>query len=507
MEATGTLDAVRDKVASVCPRLADPYEAAAIVESLGYTDTVIREELGLNDSREVGHAIYTPSFDQRDDDASPGLTRGARIREELRAIAHTCSLSLIYSLPWIAGFMLERQNPMLLQVPPEAAAPLGVALMASLIVSGGFVQCIARKGRFYAAVEQEALGAIVCRRIWQVGAIATTAVALGATLVALYFGMFQPRYLLLATAHFAALSLLWMTCAILLLERGYWQVPTVFAGAALGFVAMWLSGSGALASQTAATVAALGTAGFIVLRRDQRFRKNQEALAEPHYGVLARALAPFFLYGAGYFAFIFADRIAAGTAVATSAAIEFAIDPEYKLGMDLALLLFLLSMSAVEYVNHTFMRFWRDHARRWTIGHEAAYAARLQRRCHLARLAVVLAYLGIATIIWFAFDVLALMGSDGVRHAFLLGAVGYLVLEVALFNALVLFSVSEAVAVVRSLAPALLLNAAGGYVTSHLFGPTWAAAAMLAGALVFVTQTDRELRMALARPGHGCYVA
>ena len=95
------------------------------------------------------------------DDAPRPAPRAAgesRLRESLRVLAQTCSLSLIYSLPWIAAFVLERRYPDLMQLPPDAAAPLSVALMASLILSGGFVQCIARKGQFYNSLSQPGVG-------------------------------------------------------------------------------------------------------------------------------------------------------------------------------------------------------------------------------------------------------------------------------------------------------------------------------------------------------------
>ena len=70
-----------------------------------------------------------------------------------------------------------------------------------------------------------------------------------------------------------------------------------------------------------------------------------------------------------------------------------------------------------------------------------------------------------------------------------------------------LFSVNAGVEVLKSLAPALLINAGLGYVLSNTMGPLWAAAAMAAGAAVFLWQSHFKVREALARPGYSCYVS
>jgi hypothetical protein len=511
---TGTLEPLLTRVAATCPSLADPFEATAIVESFGYTDRIIQEEFGEADSRALGAIVYGRL---QDADAPPleavgpsQELRRSRLREDLRVLAQTCSLSLIYSMPWITAFVFERYYPDVLQVPPQAAAPLTVALMASLILSGGFVQCIARKGQFYASLSQPRLGAAVCLRIWQAGLAAATLAALAGIMTGLYFEVFEPRYLLLAALHFEALTLLWMTCAILWLDRTYWQVPAVFVAGAAAFWCSHQAGQTALGSTMASTGGAVAMALALMAVRSPlwSFRKRMhDAVAPPRYAVLARSLAPYFCYGLGYFSFVFADRIAAGTAVSTSAGVQFAIDPGYKLGMDLSLLLFLMSMTAVEYINFDFMRFWQDEARRWTAAQGGRYRARLRRRYTGSRIAVAGVYAALALLVWVTLGLPDPAAGALPRKVLVLGAAAYLLLELALFNVLVLFSVNSTAGVLQSLAPALVINAGLGYVLSNSLGPLWAAAAMATGAAVFLCQSQLKVREALARPGYCCYVS
>jgi hypothetical protein len=510
-ERSETLEALLARVAETCPSLADPFEATAIVESFGYTDRIIQEEIGEPDSRTLGAIIYQRLAGEAGAVArpEPHVVRGTRVREELRVIAQTCSLSLIYSMPWIAAFVMDRSYPDFMQMPADAAAPLSVALMASLILSGGFVQCIARKGQFYTGLSQPRLGAVVCWRIWQAGLATGTVAALAGVLMGLYFEVFQPRYLLLSAWYFEALTALWMTNAILWLDRTYWQVPGVFAA---GGVAFWITshaGNGALAATIASTAAALAAALILACLRSPLWRGTgqNEVLRPPRYPVLVRSLAPYFCYGLGYFSLVFADRIAAGTAVSTAAGVQFSIDSGYKHGMDLSLLLFLTSMTAVEYINFNFMRFWQAEARRWTPAEGVRYRARLSSRYTWARVWIVGVYASVALVVWLADGVPGAESGPLTLRVMTLGVIGYLLLELALFNVLVLFSVNAAFAVLQALAPALAIDAGLGYVLSNTLGPLWAAAAMAAGAGVFLWLSEIHVRVALGRPGYHFYVS
>jgi hypothetical protein len=186
---------------------------------------------------------------------------------------------------------------------------------------------------------------------------------------------------------------------------------------------------------------------------------------------------------------------------------QFSVDAGYKHGMDVSLLLFLMSMTAVEYINYNFMRFWQDEARRWTPAEGAVYRERLSSRYAWARVWIVGVYASVALIVWLA------DGLPGAGHGPLtlrvmaLGVVGYLLLELALFNVLVLFSINATFGVLQALAPALAIDAGLGYVLSNALGPLWAAAAMTAGAAVFLWLSQSQVRVALGHPGYHFYVS
>ena len=97
-------------VAETSPELADEWEAAALVESFGYTDQAVQQSLGFANTRALGQHVYervmaTPSV-RRSEDERP-LDLRARIRHEAAIFIRVLSSSLVYSIPWIVVFFFQ----------------------------------------------------------------------------------------------------------------------------------------------------------------------------------------------------------------------------------------------------------------------------------------------------------------------------------------------------------------------------------------------------------------
>lgn len=496
-----------ERVSAVCPKPSHPLEITAVLESLGYTDALIRELTSHTDSRSLGQALYESGC-VRGVEPPPKPVRPHSLVDDLRVLLQTLSLSSIYAVPWVLTFALQRWHPEMLLVPHQAAAPLALALMFSLIVSGGFVQCMARKGTFYNGLRQPGLGAEVSLRLWQCGATALVTSAALAVGAAWYFEIFEPRFSVLGAIAYIALGALWLTCGALWVERRYWHVPAAYAGGAVAFIACRQLGGTPLVAQSAAVLVALTIAvGLMAVALRRHRLKAGRRLSLPRFAVLVRALTPYFCYGAGYFAFVFADRLAAGSAVPTASGVHFSVDARYQAAMDAALLCFLVSMAAVEFLNHRFVHFWQREATRWAPSSGEMYRARIRRSCARSRMMIVASFVVTVYLVGLLPSVRETLSDPVTARVWMLGLAGYLLFELGLFNSLALFSVNAPVAVLRALCTGLVVNAAGGYLLSNAFGPFFAAAAMTAGAAVFLWRSDRALRTALGRPGYGCYVS
>ena len=490
-ELTATLDRTH-------PQLLDRWEAAAVVESLGYSDRRVAESFGVVSTLSLGSlllraqrlhpgaAAATPPPVHSD----PGET----------TLANAALSSLIYAMPWLLVFLAESWKPEILHLAPGLAAPLTLALMASLVISGGFVQAIARRAQFCVGIAQTGLARSTCLYLILAGLATASLVAAAGVLVGWYFSLFSIRFLVLAALYFIVATALWMHCAVLGVGRQSWRIPLVFLAGAAAFAAVRLLGTPTLVAQVAAICAALMCAA---VQSRQMFAVSDHAVpidrARVNPWIVAHGLLPYFLYGVLYFTFLIADRVAAGAAVASRGA-AFTIPQTYKDGMDIALLTFLLAGAVVECCNLILMRGWRQAGHLPYGAGFAQGASRLLWRWHALTAVMVAAFAGIAFVVREVAEPLTRRSIDGLAGTILVvGDIGYLLFAVGLLNALALLSVDRVSSATRSLAAAVVINLVTGSILGHLFGALYASAGLAAGGAVFAVQTSRKLNRTLKK--------
>ena len=494
------LQAVVGAVRQRAPDLVDEWEATAWVESFGWTDDRVRAVFGLSNTRALGRYVYERSPARVTPAPSP---QSARDRQTAVAvIADTYAHTLIYALPWLVTFAVEGLWPDAFDTQPEMAGPISVAVMVSLIATGGFVQAIARKGSFYLGMQQVVMARHVAWWLCRAGLASTLIFACAGLIAGSYFDIFEsllPR--LMALFYFVMLSVLWLACAMLSLQTPRWRVPAVFVVAGLVFTLAKVNiGGTALAAQTAALMVAVLTAAVLcwdafraAVARDTR----TERIMLPRLPVLLHTLLPHFVYGVAYFTFLFADRLSAGSALPAQSGLPFGIAVDYKRGIDLAFLVFLIVAGAVECCNLLMMRFWRDHAEDPLAA--ASLGDELARRRRWAMAIVVALFIAAAMTAAMAAAEARFLSAAG-QVVFVAGCAGYALFAAALLDGLLLFSLNRPGAVLRALLPALLVNLVTGYVLSHAAGAEFAVVGLAAGAAVFAYGTRRGVRDALKRP-------
>jgi hypothetical protein len=513
---TANLEELVRAVQTASQRLADVWETTAIIESLGYTDRVIAEEFGFANALALGQYVYERlSSEPSEILPPPRAQRGQELIKEMRDFIEQFSRSFIYALPWIAKFLLEYAQPRAdtSLLPPELAAPLSLAVMASLITSGGFLQVIARRGHFYINLGEPALARRVCAQFMRAGLAATILLGFAGLLFGLYRALFTDKYMILAAVFYLLLSLLWMICAALSIQKYSWRIPIIFiAGGLLFAILRAFVGMGALTAQLMALIATVAIAaicarvGFASSKDIEKMGAQEMEL--PRIPALLSSLAPYFCYGAAYFSFLFADRIAAGSAAPAATGLSFAVDPQYKLGMDIALLNFLLIAALIEYLNYNFMRYWRARAAQVKSETLALFARQLRNRYWLliALIALAFSLSGIALLMLLSRLSATILPAIAMR-AILIGGGGYLLFSIGLFNAISLFSLARPIAALRALLPALAVNLVIGYCLSHLIGAHYAAIGLLLGAALFVALSTSAMMRALAQPDYAYFAA
>ena len=483
------------------PDLVDEWEATAWVESFGWTDQRIRRAFGLADTRALGRHIFEQPAPVAEAPRRT-TTRPSRSRF-VSTLLGAYSATLVYALPWLVMFGVEAVWPDAFEAQPEMAGPISVAVMLSLISAGGYVQAIARKGSFYLGMNQLVLARHVGLLLCRVGLMATALLALSGFVAGEYFDIFgTTRARAVATFYFVLLSVLWLACAMASLITPRWRVPVVYIGAGAVFlVARSVFDASTLAAHTLALIVAviLATVFAVEAFRGSHHRDTRtERVVLPRTPVLLHSLVPHFMYGVAYFTFLFADRLSAGSALPAVTGLPFGIAPDYKRGIDLAFLVFLLVAGAVECCNLATMRLWRRDARHVVVG-APAFRTRLDRRRTYSLLIIIAVFAAAAMTAGRISDRVDFLTPQA-YITFLCGCAGYALFAIGLLDGLLLFSVNRPWAVLSALAPALLVNLIVGYACSHIAGPEYAVAGLVCGAIVFMARARQSANAALARP-------
>jgi hypothetical protein len=507
-----TWNALLEEVHERAPEMADAQELAALVESLGYTDRSVKQMGFANVFALAEHMFrnYPQGSLAGKQLDRPG--KWSRLWIEVSSAARKLSSSLAYSIPWMALLALEYFRPHALQVSPEFGSALSLSLIASLVTPGGFIQMIARAGNFYFGLGEPFLAHRFTVLLFKLGLASSLLFAVLGVVVGAYFHVFPGVYLLLAAVNYVVLSLLWMFCATLSAQGVAWCIPVVYLVSAVAAAAVKVFAhtetSMPLMLWPLFAVLCAGICAQIQFLRSEKKQPQRKDSAAPRFSVALISFIPFYLYGTVYFGFLFADRVTAGTAIPWISGLSFGIDAAYKRGMDLALLAFLICAALIEYLSESYLRYWFRLADELPESEGICLVSRLERR-HSRFLFVIFAvFVTIALSAWFAFNHWSgLATSPQFLETVAMGGAGYLMLSLALFEAIILACVNALHLALRAVALGLAVNLLAGYSLSHLLGVQFAAVGLLLGAAVVLWKCNAAARKVLQHPDYHYSVA
>ena len=497
------------RVEAVSPQLVDRWQTMAIVESLGYTDRIVKEEFGFADVLEIGQYIYQRNNPPAIETNSQIENSQKGILEEIYIFVAQFSRSFVYAIPLISLLVLGNidSGDDWKFIPPQLAAVFTLATLASLITSGGFVQAIARRGEFYLGLNLPQQARLACLSLLGLGMLTSFGLAVSSLWFGFYRSLFTDEYLILGTGYYLVLSLLWMLLSILSL-LSVWGTPLTLVGlTALFWGIKFQLGMGALEAQIIAIFIALivlAIAIFILFRKQRLAHSADSEVKLPNLSATVYLLAPFFAYGVIYFCFIFADRIIAGWAVDASSGLIFAIDSAYQRAMDLALLNFLLAVPLSEYLAYKSINYWYKQAKSTEFTEIAALSKKLSRGYSISISAILVFFILLTA---FTVGIFEPKPWAIVNPALTLtGCLGYLLLVLGLLNAVILFNLNIASAAISALFPSLVTNLVVGYIAANAIAPQWAVLGLVVGSTVFLLLSRRKVLQAIDHPDYAYYL-
>jgi len=303
-----------------------------------------------------------------------------------------------------------------------------------------------------------------------------------------------------------------MFCATLSAQGIAWCIPVVYlvSAAAVASVKVFAGTGTSMPLMLWPVFAVLSAAvcAKLEFRRSEKKQPQKKDSAPPRFSVALISFIPFYLYGTVYFGFLFADRVTAGTAIPWISGLSFGIDAAYKRGMDLALLAFLISAALVEYLSESYLRYWFRLADELPQSEESGLVSRLKRRHSRYLFLIFAVFVTIALSAWFAFNHWSGLGtSPQFLETVAMGGAGYLMLSLALFEAIILACVNALHSALRAVALGLAVNLLAGYSLSHFLGVQFAAVGLLLGAAVVLWKCHAAARQVLLHPDYHYSVA
>lgn len=380
---------------------------------------------------------------------------------------------------------------------------LGVII--GLVSTGGFVQVIGRQASFYWNHEDFVMVRETVNYLLKLGSLSIFVVLFVIFLCNFFFHLYPFEVLLVVFVYAFLIGLLLLLLAPLHTIKQRWVISmAIFAGTAIAIV---------LKTQTTLPVFMthwIGISVSVVIsklflnRFFKRLIKNKKAVSNLSVKspVVIYHNYKYFLYGIFIYIFIFIDRILAWSST-MNGPLPFVVyfEKNYELGMDLAILVFLLLSGVLEYSIASFSKFL-DIGQKVTV-----YNSPKDFNIQLSRMYKQhIALLFVTAVVVFVLIYYIMNASWGYRGQFneellglsvrvcLIGGAGYFFLAWGMLNTLYMFTLSQPSKPLKAIIAGCLVNVTVGLVLSRFVGYEYSVAGMLCGAAVFMYMTWRANR-------------
>lgn len=496
----------------------DRFEIAAILESMGWNDERAAEAFGSEDVFALADDIWIAiqqdiQFTPFQPEEKAGFIHYtlAMVRSFLRgiifalpmAISVAAMLTLRFSL-WSYEFLST-----------ELATSIAIGTILSFMVVGGFTQAIARRGFFYVTQGYYNMGRRVIFYFVKLGYITCFAIAAVFLLVNAFLNIFTFKMGLVINLYFFFLSAIWLSVTVMyILQKEITFTGLLVVGIFSVYVLFGITGNiilSQLISLVLVSIAGILLVLYFFIKAEKKAEKGISPML-PRTSITLYSVLPYFQYGFLYFSFLFADRIIAWS-TNDSSFMPYIIwfRGHYELGLDFALLAIILPMGFNEVVVNKLMLDLEASQKNFTFDNLENLSKRYLNM-YFTRFSIV-ALISCASSFMVYFTVVfinnnpqinlylhrsgSLLGNPDMVFVFVCALCAYGIVAIALMNAVILFSLSQPVLVTKSITPALITNMLVGFLLSRWFHYYFAVFGLIAGALVFLYLTTRQITKVL----------
>ncbi len=501
------LDKLLKEVGEKCASPHDSLEVAAVLESFGWIDKRATEVFGVSDVFELATMIWNMVKNKVSTTSIAKPEKFNYFAESINLIKSFLR-GVIFALPMflsLAAMLTLRLSLWSYQLlSTELATCIGIGTILSFVTVGGFMQTIARTSFFNINQGFYGIAKKTTYAFIEQGIVVSIAVSVIYYLINLYFRLFPANMVIVTLAYYFFLCTIWLSLTVMYVLKK----EIIFSGLILigiGIVALLflVLGVKIITSQLIA-LGVVSVLGFIIVtyyfNKLQKKMEKGIAVGMPRRSVTAFILAPYFLYGAFYFAFLFLDRVLAWSANGENTPWIVWFRGDYELGLDFSLLMMILPMGFCEVVVTWFMRKLEYQQKSQFINYQQGGFNKSYTKQYLGSLllvavtSVVSAFLVFSAVEYLNAHLTGILEdaysfNDITYFVFRWGLAAYGILSVGVTNAVILFSLSRPKPVMQMMGISIVVNFLIGFVLTRWFTLEYAVLGIFVGAIVFLAGT------------------
>ena len=400
----------------------------------------------------------------------------------------------------------------------------GVGMMLSFLVAGGFVQMMGRMASFYIGQNSYALTRQFYYQVWRIGVVGMVVSAFCLDGVNWFIPLFPEESLMIGLGYYVCCGIMSLSLTLFYtLNRHAGLFLSTLAGVVVMILVMeYTPLSIYVAHWTGFLVtSAVGFTwiSFILKNLTARMSKQQRNVELPRLTALLPSIAPYFLAGVLYFAYLLTDRLMSWSLTPSETSLKLWIHAGYELLLLWAFAAFSLMLPLLEYIGDDFSRMMARVQHRFTFAEREAHNNTFLDRYMQYWLMLVGTAILVGASIYAVYSLTQQTASGGLlqsatntapelaQQVIVCGIIGYSMLIWGLMNNNILYSLSRSNDVIRAFLWAIAGNAALGYFLTRSFGYWYSIVGMTFGALIFVALTTKAVIRALREMDYSCYAA
>ncbi|RNC86135.1 MAG: hypothetical protein ED557_01385 [Balneola sp.] len=487
------------------------WAVAATIESLGIRDIDAQTDYGYPSVFELAEYVYEQIQNQIANSGKEFKKKKHRVGffESIGLFGKHYSAGLVLSMPMLiqiaAILIFEYALWAWLRFNEAQATVIAFGTIASFIITGGFIQVIGRLVSKYKGEENYYLAAQAIVKVLRFGVPFVLLCALILILLNAAFPFYPASMLLLSVVYLVLISMLLLTAAVLFAtELRFMILFSITVSTFLVIGLMEITSLGVYVTQWIGIIfATLIMGGYSFLYYRIKIRElRQELLKQtlPNQEVSYYNNYRYFVYGFCYFLFLFMDRLLAWSAGPPPPPYLIWFNTPYELGMDWALISFVITIATLEYSIHAFSKHLIPAQKNISLNNfrifnkyfRSFYLRQLLLLFIICSASVFATYYGILSLRVFEQQIPEIrdfFANPITFKVFWMGSIGYVFLVYGLLNSLFFFTLNRASFVVYPILIALLINFVVGFVCSRWYGMEYATVGMLAGAVTFALIT------------------